>query len=135
MRGRYGGKVPLSEDEQRILNEIEQKLKESDPHLAREVSSYTVYRHALRNIKWALVGFVAGLVLMIATLSTSFLLAFVGFLVMLGAAMMIERNARRLGRAGLNSLGRRNPRPWRGIFGDPGRRLREWLGRREGDDN
>ena len=69
-----GGQVPLSEDEQRILNEIEQKLKESDPHLAREVSSYTVYRHAFRNLKWALVGFVGGLVLMIATLSTSFLL-------------------------------------------------------------
>ena len=127
--------MPLSEDEQRILNEIEQKLKESDPHLAREVSSYTVYRHALRNIKWALVGFIAGLVLLIATLSTSFLLAFVGFLVMLGAAMLFERNARRLGRAGLNSLGRRSPRPWRGIFGDPGRRLRERLGRREGDEN
>jgi hypothetical protein len=135
MRGRYGGKVPLSEDEQRILNEIEQKLKESDPHLAREVSSYTVYRHALRNIKWALVGFVAGLVVMIVTLSTSFLLAFVGFLLMLGSALMFERNARRLGRAGLNSLGRRNARPWRGIFGDPGRRLRERLGRRDGDEH
>jgi hypothetical protein len=131
MRGRYGGKVPLSEDEQRILNEIEQKLKESDPHLAREVSSYTVYRHAWRNIKWALVAFVAGFVLLIATLSTSFLFAFVGFLVMLGAALMFERNGRRLGRAGLNSLGRRNPRTWRGFFGDPGRRLRERLGRRD----
>ena len=127
--------MPLSEDEQRILNEIEQKLKESDPHLALEVSSYTVYRHAFRNLKWALVGFVGGLVLMIATLSTSFLLAFVGFLVMLSAAMMFERNARRLGRAGLNSLGRRDPRSWRGIFGDPGRRLRERLGRRDGDES
>jgi hypothetical protein len=88
----------------------------------------------LRNIKWALVGFIGGLVLLIATLSTSFLLAFVGFLVMLGAALLFERNARRLGRAGLNSLGRRNQRSWRGLFGDPGRRLRERLGRREGDE-
>ena len=126
--------MPLSDHEQRILNEIEQKLKESDPHLAREVSSYTVYRHAFRNLKWALVAFVGGLILMILSLSTSFLLAFAGFLVMLGAAMMFERNARRLGRAGMNSLSRRSPRPWRGIFGDPGRRLRERLGRREGDD-
>ena len=126
--------MPLSEDEQRILNEIEQKLKESDPHLAREVSSYTVYRHAFRNIKWALVGFVGGLILLIVALSTSFVLAFVGFLVMLGAAMLVERNARRLGRAGLNSLSRRNPRSWRGMFGDPGRRLRERLGRQESDD-
>jgi len=80
-----------------------------------------------------LVGFVGGLVVMIVTLSTSFLLAFAGSCDA-RAAMMFERNARRLGRAGLNYWSRRSPRPWRGIFGDPGRRLRERLGRREGDD-
>ena len=42
--------MPLSEDEQRILQEIEQQLYASDPELAREVSSTTVYRHAGRNL-------------------------------------------------------------------------------------
>ena len=120
--------MPLSEDEQRILNEIEQRLKESDPHLAREVSSYTVYKHAFRNLKWAVVAFVGGLIMMIVTLSTSFLLAFIGFLAMLLAALSFERNVRRLGRAGFNSYSRRKGRPMRSVF-EPGRRLRERLRR------
>ena len=37
-----------------------------------------------RNIKWAALGFVAGLVLLVVTFATSLVAAFVGFLVMLG---------------------------------------------------
>ena len=91
--------MPLSEDEQRILQEIEQHLYASDPHLAREVSSTTIYRHAGRNLKWAALAFVAGLALMVLTLST-LPLAFGGFLVMLGSAIFFERNLRKMGRAG-----------------------------------
>ncbi len=94
------GGVPLSEDEQRILQEIEQQLYASDPQLAREVSSTTIYRHAGRNLKWAALAFVAGTVFMIATLAVSFVVSFVGFLVMLGAAIFFERNLRKMGRAG-----------------------------------
>ena len=62
--------MPLSEDEQRILTEIENHLYESDPALVREVSETTVYTHAFRNLKWATAGFVLGVVLMVALLST-----------------------------------------------------------------
>ncbi len=96
--------MPLSEDEQRILQEIEARLYESDPALAREVSSTTLYSHAFRNIKWAALGFAAGLVVMIATLSTHFVIAFGGFLMMLVAALSIEHNARKMGRAGWQQL-------------------------------
>lgn len=96
------GPVPLSEDEQRILSEIEQHLYASDPQLVREVSSTTIYRHAGRNLKWAAVGFVAGLALMLTTFTTSVLLAFAGFLAMLGSAIFFERNLRKMGRAGWN---------------------------------
>ncbi len=41
---------------------------------------------------------------MIFTLTTSFWLAFVGFAIMLAAALYFEQNARRLGRAGLQQL-------------------------------
>jgi hypothetical protein len=92
--------VPLSEDEQRILSEIEQHLYASDPALAREVGSTTVYRHAGRNLKWAGVCFVAGLAFMVLTFTASILLAFAGFLVMLGSAIFFERNLRKMGRAG-----------------------------------
>ena len=53
--------MPLSEDEQRILREIEENLSATDPKLVQQVSDTTLYRHSARVIKWAVVGFVAGL--------------------------------------------------------------------------
>ena len=94
-------RMPLSEDEQRILNEIEKSLHESDPRLAKEVSETTVYRHALGSLKWSVLGFLAGLAVMIATLQTHYLLAFGGFLMMMISALGFERNLRMMGRAGL----------------------------------
>jgi len=96
--------VPLSEDEQRILLEIEQRLTEEDPDLVREVASTTVYTHALRNLKLATALFVLGVVVMIWLLGTHAVLAFGGFLIMLVAAVIFERNARRLGKAGVQQL-------------------------------
>jgi len=93
--------VQLSDDEERILNEIEEGLYESDPGLAREVAQTTVYTKSLRSLKWSGLVFLVGVILMVATLAISFLLAFVAFLVMLGSALAIERNARQLGRTGL----------------------------------
>jgi len=93
--------MPLSEDEERILSEIAQQFYDEDPSFARGVAETTLYRHSFRNIKWAALAFVGGLVLLIITLSTSFLLAFaVGFGPMLGAALVIESNARKMGKAG-----------------------------------
>ena len=97
--------VPLSEDEQRILSEIEQQFYETDPDLAHAVGSTTLYRHAFRNIKWASLLFLAGVVILVwALVSVGYVAAFAGFLVMLGAALWIEQNARKLGRAGLQQV-------------------------------
>lgn len=96
--------MPLSEDEQRILHQIEQQFYESDPAFAQTVSQTTLYRHAFRNIKWATLGLVAGLVFLVATLQVHVALAFCGFLMMLAAAFVIERNGRKLGRAGLQQV-------------------------------
>ena len=94
--------VPLSEDEQRILTEIEQHLYASDPDLARQVGSTTVYSEALRGVRWGIAGVVIGLVAAIGLLGVNFLLSFfLGFGLMLISAWHLERNARRLGRAGL----------------------------------
>jgi len=96
--------MPLSEDEQRILSEIESHLYESDPELAREVAETTVYKHAFRNIRWAALGLLAGIVIMVWMLSVNFMLSFLGFLVMLVSLLMLERNARRAGKAGLGQV-------------------------------
>jgi len=119
--------VPLSEDEQRILSEIEAKLYESDPSLAKEVGSTTVYTAPLRSVRWATVGFVAGVVIMIVTLSTSYLLAFVGFLIMLAAALVFERGARSLGKVGIDQIAQQLRSSGRGPFSEPAQRLRDRL--------
>ena len=96
--------MPLSEDEQRILTEIEDHLYESDPALAREVAQTTIYTHAFRNLKWATAGFVVGAALMVLLLATSFIFAFGGFLLMLLSLLWFERSARKLGRVGLEQM-------------------------------
>jgi hypothetical protein len=130
--------VPLSEDEQRILSQIEQQLYESDPELAREVGSTTVYSHAARNLKWAVFGFVVGLAVMVTTLSITYWLAFLGFVIMLAAALYFEQNARRLGRAGMQQLSQTmRSGTLRNVMGGsetPGRSLRDRL-RRDEDDS
>jgi uncharacterized membrane protein len=114
--------VPLSEDEQRILSEIEQQLYETDPALAREVAETTVYSHAFRNLKWALTGFIIGIVAMIVMLSTAYWLAFGGFLLMLASALWFERNVRMLGRVGLHQMTGGSVREY---FGSTSQRMRE----------
>ena len=70
--------MPLSEDEQRILHQIEQQFYESDPAFAQSVSQSTLYRHAFRRIKWSALMLVLGLVFLVFTLHIHFALAFVG---------------------------------------------------------
>jgi hypothetical protein len=122
--------VPLSEDEERILQEIAQRFYEDDPTFAREVSETTLYRHTVRRMKWSVAGLLVGAVFLVASLSTSYLLSFAGFLAMLASALVFERNLRKLGRAGLDQLTRTvRANGVREALGGAGRRMRERLKR------
>jgi hypothetical protein len=96
--------VPLSEDEERILSEIAQQFYADDPEFARGVGETTLFTHTVRRMKWSGLGFVAGVVFLVAALSTSYLVAFGGFLLMLACALYFERNLRKLGKAGLEQV-------------------------------
>ena len=129
-RGDKGFHVPLSEDEERILQQIAQQFYEDDPTFAREVSETTLYRHTVRRMKWSIAWLVAGAAFLVLTLSTSFWLSFAGFMVMLGAALVFERNLRKLGRAGLEQLSRTvRANGMREALGGVGRRMRDRLRR------
>jgi hypothetical protein len=119
--------VPLSENEQRILSEIEEKLYETDPSLAKEVGSTTVYTASLRSVRWATAGFIGGLIVMVVTLSTSYVFAFGGFLVMLSAALVFERGARSLGKVGIDQIAQQLRGSGRSPFAEPAQRLRDRL--------
>lgn len=98
--------VPLSEDEQRILSEIEQQFHAHDPDLANDIENHTVYAHYWRFMKWAAAGFLMGVVVLMVALFTesSFVVAFAGFVAMLACALWFERSLRKLGRAGFDQL-------------------------------
>lgn len=118
--------MPLSEDEQRILQEIERQFHADDPDFAHQVASTTLYRHAGRNLKWAALGFVVGVAFLIGTLAVSYLLAFGGFLVMLASAFVFERNIRKMGRAGWQQWTESvRHTGMRDFFGSAGKRMRD----------
>jgi hypothetical protein len=133
-RAEKGFGVPLSEDEERILQEIAQRFYEDDPTFAREVSETTLYRHTVRHMKWATAGVVAGAVFLVLTLSTSYLIAFVGFLFMLMCALVFVGNLHKLGRAGLEQLSRSvRAGGLRETLGGAGKKMRERF-RREDEE-
>jgi hypothetical protein len=119
--------MPLSEEEQKILKEIEAQLNATDPELVEQVSRTTLYRHSARVIRWAALGFLAGLVLLVFTFAKSVWVGVIGFAIMLSCLLVIERNVRKLGRAGMQSLtgGFKSSGGMRGIFGETGRAWRD----------
>ncbi len=96
--------MELSEEERKILREIEAQLNASDPALVDQVSRSSVYRHAGRNIKLALLAVVAGLAIVITQFTNSTIVAAAGFLVMVAALFVVVDNLKKLGRASLNDL-------------------------------
>lgn len=118
--------MPLSEEEQRVLREIERSFYENDPEFARQVSSKTLYRHAGRNLRWAALGFVVGLIVLVASFASYLILGILGFLGMLFSALIFERNLRAMGKAGLQSISE-NVRSRGGMGGldDAKRRFRQ----------
>ena len=122
--------MPLSEDEQRILSEIERSFYEHDPAFAREVSAATLTRHAGRYAKLAGFGFVAGLLLLLTSFASVFWLGALGFLLMLGSAFVFVTNVRKLSRTGLHQVARSGRRIG-DVLGDQRRRLRERFKRDE----
>lgn len=95
--------MPLSDDEQRILRQIEEQLQ-TDQKFAQLASPAGLYRQSARSVRWAILGAVAGLVLTIVALQVHFLLAFVGFLFMLGCVLVIERQLRAIGKVGVQDI-------------------------------
>lgn len=96
--------MPLSEDEQRILKQIEEQFYESDPTFAQKVSAPGLYRPALRRARWAVLGLVVCLAGLVLTLQVHFLASFAFFVAMLLCAFVIEDSLRSVGRAGLNGV-------------------------------
>jgi hypothetical protein len=93
--------MPLSEHEQRILDEIERRLAAEDPKFARATTVAAPRGLALKRIKRAAVTFTIGLCLLVAGLVTQsliFALGGAGFAVMLASVVIVAKATKDLGR-------------------------------------
>lgn len=71
--------MPLDDREQRILEEIERQFYEEDPKLAESVRDARIATASSRHLRWAVVLFGAGVVLMLAFFTRQTLVALSGF--------------------------------------------------------
>jgi hypothetical protein len=91
--------VPLSEHEQRLLDQIERQLYAEDPKFASAVRSHDVKTHLTRRVKRYAALLVLGLVALVAgAVLRNVYVGVAGFLVMLAAGLVIARSLQRLSR-------------------------------------
>lgn len=81
--------MPLSEEEQRLLQQMEQALVAEDPKFASALRGSTLQARSRRHALLAAVAFVLGIaVLMLGAIFAKTVVAVVGFLAMLGSAYL-----------------------------------------------
>ncbi len=87
--------MPLSEHEQRILQQIERQFHQ-ERGLARSLRVPADSREAARNAKRAVAGFVLGLLALSLSFAFSWILGLVGFVIMLATGVALVQSLRRL---------------------------------------
>src|SRR4051794_41621388 len=80
--------MPLSEHEQRLLDQIERALYQDDPKFASTVRSSDLRTHMKRRLRRAAVILVIGFVLLLAGVVIHPVVGVAGFVVMLGALLL-----------------------------------------------
>jgi hypothetical protein len=89
--------VPLSEHEQRLLDQIERALYADDPKFASAVRGADLHTHYRRRIIRAAAGFVVGVALLPIGLAFHlYAISIAGFLVMLGCVLYAGASWKRM---------------------------------------
>jgi hypothetical protein len=96
--------MPLSDEEQRILDEIEARLAQDDPRLVEQVGRTTLSTHLSRRIRLSSLAFGVGFFMMLFAFATELWVAAGGFLVMVLSALLVARYTRQLGRDQVRAL-------------------------------
>ena len=90
--------MPLSEHEQRLLDQIERALYQEDPKFASAVRSTDLRSHTRRRLIRAIVVLVLGFGLMFGgVVASNYVLGIVGFVVMVGALVLAMTGMKRPG--------------------------------------
>lgn len=111
--------MPLSEHEQRILEEIEKNLYQEDPNFAREVRKRAPRMDEVRRVKLGILIFICGFALLIAFfVSTSVFVGVAAFGAMVGGIVLVAGSMKSL--AAGRREGSRSGRDWLEAF------LQQW---------
>lgn len=115
--------MPLSDHEQKILEEIERKLAEEDPKLVEQVGRTDLYTHLARRIRLAALAFIVGCVLLLLFVVSPWIAA-VGFVAMVLSAAMIYRYLGQLGRDQIRAMQQEGRFSMAGLIGRIAARFR-----------
>jgi hypothetical protein len=80
--------MPLSEHEQKILSSLEESLRQHDPHFAKSVGNLSLYARRRRRRRGSVIGFIVGLVILVAYFTQSVPLGLVGLAIMLASSLV-----------------------------------------------
>ncbi len=134
--------MPLSEHEQRLLEQMERALYAEDPKLASTLRGADLRAHQQRRVIVGTLGLIVGLGLLLAGVTIGWALGVAGFLVMLASAWWIASGWRSGSTPATSGVG--------GATSDPGRTRSKkpaktsgmmdrfedrWRRRREGNDS
>jgi uncharacterized membrane protein YgcG len=97
--------VPLSEHEQRLLDQIERALYQEDPKFASTVRATDLRTHMRRRLRRAALVLALGFALLLTgVVSQQYAVGIAGFVVMVGALLLAMTSWKRLGQPGQPDL-------------------------------
>ncbi|MEV3853568.1 DUF3040 domain-containing protein [Streptomyces sp. NPDC050095] len=98
--------MPLSEHEQRMLEQMERALYAEDPKFATALEGSGLRTYTRRRVYQAVAGFLVGIALLMAGMvAQQIWISVVGFLVMLGCAVLAVTGWRKAPKPGEQSAG------------------------------
>ncbi|WP_043263960.1 DUF3040 domain-containing protein [Streptomyces sp. CT34] len=98
--------MPLSEHEQRMLEQMERALYAEDPKFATALEGSGLRTYTRRRVYQAVAGFLVGIALLMAGMvAQQIWISVVGFLVMLGCAVLAVTGWRKAPKAGERRAG------------------------------
>ena len=100
--------MPLSDHEQRILDEIERRLSEEDPRFVKTVGRANPHVHAAKRMRLGVFLFIIGFVMLLLFPIAAWgqWAAIAGFGVMLASALLVYHYLKQMGRDQLQALGK-----------------------------
>jgi len=125
--------MPLSEEEARLLHQLEQSLAAEDPDFASTLRGSKLFAHNRRIALLAVLGFIVGIVLLFTgAIMAVTAIGVVGFISMLASAYIFLNAYRRGIGSSEEKTSRSAPPKPSGSFVD--RMEERWNRRQEGDD-